>query len=489
MMKRTLILGGPGAGKTTSLVKIVERALARGVPPERIAFVTFTKAAALEARDRAAKALGLDAEELVNFRTIHSLAFRQLGLKRSDVLGEDHLAELSEITGELFTGSDPFASSEGPAAGRNADPLLTLDHYARTTMRSLREAWEDHGGQVEWFRLKRFTDAYRYFKSDRCVLDFTDMLSDYIEKELPPMDVEEAIVDEAQDLTLLQWHVVMRAFSSAGSIYAAGDDDQSIHRWAGAAEDHLLTLGWPIEHLPTSHRLPKKVFLLAQDVIRRVGRRYEKPTKPSERDGSVDWVSGPGDLDLSSGSWLLLARTRAQLHPLAQAARDQGAIYAVKGKPSVDMDHVRAIVAHEALRAGKRVDGPEAGAALAAAGSDRDVNDARSYTADELGYDARPIWHDALIKIPLDVREYYLSCMRRGQDLRRPPTVRVETIHGAKGAEAERVVLATDLTYRTHRGYELDPDSENRVFYVGMTRASQGLYLVAPETAYGFPVP
>ena len=200
-MKKTLVLGGPGAGKTTRLLRVMEAAIERGVAPDRIAFVAFTNAAADEARERACKRFSLEPMQLPYFRTIHSLAFRELGLKRGDVLGDDHLEKISELTGELRgLGAAP---EEGPVAGMSADPLITLDQYARTTRRSLREAWVDHGGELDWFRLKRFVDAYEAYKADLELLDFTDLLERYVSLALPPVPVEVAIVDEGQDLSLL----------------------------------------------------------------------------------------------------------------------------------------------------------------------------------------------------------------------------------------------------------------------------------------------
>lgn len=484
-MSTTLILGGPGSGKTTRLLSAIEAALARGIPPARLAFVAFTNAAADEARERACKRFNLEPKELPYFRTLHSLCFRELGLRRTDIVTEEHLRELGDLTGELFTGD---STTEGPAAGLNGDPLLTLDHYARATRTSLRRAWEDHGGQIEWYRLLRFTTAYHQYKRDRDLLDFTDLLDHYVSSDLRPIGLEEAVIDEAQDFTMLQWAVADRAFANVPHLWIGGDDDQAIHAWAGAAEEHFLDLPYEREILPLSHRLPSAIFDLSQGVVKRVGRRFAKPSRAGRVGGSVEWVGSPDEIDLSTGTWLLLARTKAQLAQLVELARSRGVVYRHKSEISVNPKHVTAIMAHEKLRAGGRVEGPDAAIALQAAGIRREISDEETYTAAELGYDASPIWHDALIRIPLGDREYYLACMRRGEKLTRTPRVRIETIHGAKGAEAENTLLMTDLTYRTQRGYELDPDSEARVFYVGLTRAAERLVLVAPQSAYGYPI-
>ena len=59
-MKTKIILGPPGTGKTHTLLNRVEEELARGTPPDRIAFLAFTKKAATEARDRAMKKFKLE---------------------------------------------------------------------------------------------------------------------------------------------------------------------------------------------------------------------------------------------------------------------------------------------------------------------------------------------------------------------------------------------------------------------------------------------
>jgi DNA helicase-2/ATP-dependent DNA helicase PcrA len=465
----------------------MERALEEGVEPQRIAFVTFTRAAAAEAKGRAVARFGLTDQDLVNFRTLHSVAFRELGLRRHQVMAEDQLAEVAELTGELNLRGP--AGEEGPANRRSADGLMTLDHYARTTRQPLEAAWRAHGEDLDWFRLQRFSCAYAGYKADRGLLDFTDMLTDYAAQLPPPMAVDLAIVDEAQDLTLAQWQVADHALSAARDLYVAGDDRQEIHHWAGAAREHFRALPYPREVLNVSYRVPEAPHALAEAVADRISDQVARAFAPSPRPGLVDWVAHPEEVDLSHGSWLLLARTRAQLAPLAQLARDQGVVYALKGRSSVDAQEVRAIQSYERLRAGGRTEALDARLALRAMGrTDVAVDDLRTYTARELGVDCAPVWHDALVRLPLDAREYYLACLRRGEQLTAPPRVRVDTVHGAKGAEAEHVLLVTDLTWRTWRGYQLDPDSEMRVLYVGLTRCSESLHLVAPTGPYGWPL-
>ena len=84
--KSMTIFGPPGTGKTTRLINMVQEALESGTDPARVGFMSFSKKATTEARDRAIEKLQVNAKDLVWFRTLHSMAFRQLGLRREQVL-------------------------------------------------------------------------------------------------------------------------------------------------------------------------------------------------------------------------------------------------------------------------------------------------------------------------------------------------------------------------------------------------------------------
>ena len=99
-MKTKIILGPPGTGKTEYLLRRIEEELADGTDPTRIGYFAYTVKAANEARTRAmSRFQHLDKKDFMYFRTLHSLAFRQLGVTKNDVMKDEHFRELSNLLG------------------------------------------------------------------------------------------------------------------------------------------------------------------------------------------------------------------------------------------------------------------------------------------------------------------------------------------------------------------------------------------------------
>ena len=70
---------------------------------------------------------------------------------------------------------------------------------------------------------------------------------------------------------------------------------------------------------------------------------------------------------------------------------------------------------------------------------------------------------------------------QNGEELSKASRVKLSTIHAAKGGEAENVLLILDNTKKIRDAVEKDQDKgeeEHRVWYVGVTRTKQNLYIM-----------
>lgn len=461
--------------------------------PDQIAFVAFTRAAAQEASRRAAEKFGLDAEhDLPWFRTIHSMAYAKLGISRDEIMGSRDWAEFGELIGERV--GAPREDEDGtpiPAGDRRGDIMARLVDYAATTMMGLTDVWHELEEPISWHELKRFDAALTDYKVALAKMDYTDLLLIYA-REGTPLDVEVAVIDEAQDLTAAQWAVVRRAFANARRVYIGGDDDQAIYRWSGADVNYFLNLNVPSEILPVSHRLPANVWALSQGIANRIHRRYAKQFANTGRAGVVEWYRAPEEVDLSAGTWFLLARNNYMLTRLEKLAQAQGVPYRRKDHYAINQDDARAIALWTALRADhdRDLSAKEVRQIFKATGrSAPQLKELSRYRPDEFGYDLSKTWQDVFLSIPEWRRQYYEACLGRGEDiLSGEPRVVIETIHGVKGGQAEHVLLMTDLSRRTAASFLDRPDDEHRVFYVGMTRASEGLHLIMPQGVSGYQI-
>ena len=95
---KTIVLGPPGTGKTWTLLNKVDDYL-KETDPDKIGYFAFTQKAAHEARDRAIKKFNLTEDDLPYFRTLHSLAFRKLGIKKESVMQKNHYVDLGKKLG------------------------------------------------------------------------------------------------------------------------------------------------------------------------------------------------------------------------------------------------------------------------------------------------------------------------------------------------------------------------------------------------------
>lgn len=497
-----LIAGCPGAGKTTRLLDLVEQTLAAGTPPDRIGYVTFGRAAIADAKRRACDRFDIDRRSLPYFGTLHATSLHQLGLSGDVVLGKKHLPELAEFTNQPITGRqvvrEDFYSSHKLAIG---DRMLSIIDLARSRGIPLRQQYEaTNDPEIDWPVLERFAAGVQTFKRGTNRIDYTDMLELFVhEAPAPVLDV--LFVDEAQDLSSLQWLAVRKLATHARSVYVAGDDDQAIYRWNGADVEQFIALPGNVEVLSLSRRCPLAVQRLASSLVGRLSSRRDKSWSPRNVEGSLTWHADPHEVDLTTGKWLLLARNRYLLEPIMAQLRQDGLLYECDDQWSSDPDVRNVVATWEKLRAGRTVTLEDAAlvfgrmhvgsnAALARGTKGRmkralESNPRQLVTLRDLrllGLQRFGTWHETLTAIPQGIVTYLRAAEQRGDDITKPPRIEVSTIHAAKGRESDNVLLISDMAARTWIEGQANPDDEVRVFYVGVTRARESLHVVLPRT-------
>jgi superfamily I DNA/RNA helicase len=90
-------------------------------------------------------------------------------------------------------------------------------------------------------------------------------------------------------------------------------------------------------------------------------------------------------------------------------------------------------------------------------------------------------WDVALDRIRDEDRAYITALLNRGVNIFQKPTIKLSTIHGSKGGEADNVLLYLDLSSKALQEMERNPDDAHRVLYVGITRTKNNLVLKMPE--------
>jgi superfamily I DNA/RNA helicase len=269
-----IILGPPGTGKTYTVLEIVERELRDGVHPDRIGLVTFTRKGAKEASERAASKFNMNPRDLRYFCTIHSHCFSTLGFTNGDVLEGKKMVEFGDWLGVKV--SEHRSMDEGNTYGfEQADRALFMENLARVRCIPLRQQYDSNTDGLSWSYVERISRGLAQFKKDRNLVDFTDMLALYVGNGWNP-GLEVLIVDECQDLSELQWRVIEVMATGARRVVFAGDDDQAIYKWAGAAVDRFVGMEGRVRVLGQSYRVPKLIQAISHKVISRINARRRR---------------------------------------------------------------------------------------------------------------------------------------------------------------------------------------------------------------------
>ena len=302
------------------------------------------------------------------------------------------------------------------------------------------------------------------------------------------------IIDEAQDLAPLQWRMVKEVLvPNSKEIYYAGDDDQAIYTWMGVKLEDFLKASDKKTILNKSYRVPSAVHEFSQNLIKKVSTRQLKEWQPTKKDGTITWHRDILDVDLTSGEWLILARTNYITNKVCTRLKEEGYLYWREGTGwSISPNVLNGIEVWLKLCKNQNLSIAELKNFVKLLNPDIITKSGRkrfSHLDPEQTYSLEDIiescslsvthetpWQKVL-KVSEQETAYIMSVRRRGERiLTGTPRIRISTIHKAKGGEADNVALLLDSTKACVES--LDQDSEIRTFYVGATRAKKTLHLI-----------
>lgn len=517
-MTLTALIGPPGTGKTTAIAAEIDRDITAGLPAANLLAISFTRAAAAELRRRCQ----LPRRQAT---TLHALAWRTIAqhtgtAPRIATVDPTDSRRVADADQQAITSwADWLAGRELPEHWGEAAAIDDLDK--RRNACEPVDTWDDDTAAL-WA-------AWKAWKAETGTVDFADLIEQLGELtgDRAPGGPWKIWVDEAQDLTVLEARVVL-PWAATCDLRLVGDDDQAIYEWRGADPRQSLGVVEP-EHITTldqSWRCPPRIAEAAQRWMGRASWRVPKRWDPRTGDDNgriLSWdtwdvgaVAEAADRKAARGARvLILAAEGWACGQWAHHCRRIGIIHGLDGedrwRTAADAGHtgtggsLRSLLTLAAD--GDLADGDKAAAMLgplrasALPGARRKtdavatVKDIGGITRDLLDHwtDGAIDWdtpwrwwsaallasHDAAAQAPLAVID------RHGPDAWRTltPRIGITTIHGAKGLEADLVILDGRRSARTAHtwatGTDAQRDAIRRTIYVALTRARRENWILA----------
>lgn len=279
---QVLVVACPGSGKTTTIMQRALNMVNRGIDPNSMINITFTKAAADEMAKRFEK---LSGGIKMPFSTIHAFCYRQLcteyGYTQDDIIKEsekwiyifDHLkgsaapAQVEDMVKEAMEGISFIKNKELSAKAFRTEKL------DRQTFLDIFKRYEEYKEKLHKID---FDDMLIVFR-DKLISDKT-FLSKLQKK------YKYITVDEFQDVNKIQADICYTIAGPDGNIFIVGDDDQSIYGFRAAESKIMLDFAKTYPkcvriNLDTNYRSCKSIITIADNLIQNNRTRFPKEFK------------------------------------------------------------------------------------------------------------------------------------------------------------------------------------------------------------------
>ena len=505
MAVRTIIPGPPGTGKTFTLINKYLSKEINGLQtdPKKIVYVTFSNAAAIEAYGRIK-------HSLLYISTLHHLGTRECNIDTTTQLLKDRKWRQFTSQSQICKGMKFETKKDIYGNTIHQNPHMKIITYSRSKKISLIEAalQLDLHHSVDLWLTEQIYEDLKSYKEQTGMIEFSDMITQFV-KEDKRLSLDAVFLDEAQDLSPLQWDMFFHIEKQCERSYIAGDDDQTIYGFQGADPNIFINLKGTFDNQVYSHRVPKKIHAKALDILKQINKRLDKPWEARDEEGTYKENCLLRDFNFKNDDWMILAQTNAQLKEPSQYLNDLNLRYKGGQNELLPTDLLRAYNIWNKLNSGASVSGEDAQHVIKnflrkkqvkhGFGEGKLLDKVYTVTLEELQKD-----HGLLVTgswehlhMSDEQKNYIKLLLKNGDNLTTDSKIELSTIHGAKGRECKNVILYIDFGSEDENDFlareaDKDPDKIHRLFFVGVTRAKQNLYVMeSTQTNFyniGYPI-
>ena len=397
---------------------------------------------------------------------IHAAKIDQnFSLNEENIMQPFHYEDLGKQLGIRVKYSDKYNEEESHFLTCN-DPYFQMIGRAINRDVGIREEFdknEHDRKQINWSTLKHIHDNFLKYKENYKLQDFNDIINNVLNK-VPDFDV--VFIDEAQDLSPLQWKLYDKLREKSKDVYLAGDDDQAIFAWAGADVNRFINEPGKEKVLKQSRRLSVAVMAESRYPLMKIqGDRKTKHYRPRSLDGECKYIANLGQIDLTKGKWLILTRTKNQLLELMKQVRKKNLYYQSNKGKSYRVRLYKAARLYTDWTKGKILE-------------EKEEKECKDFMGNE-HFNRKLNWYDVFVAAPEKEKRYIRIMLENGEDLDADARIFMSTIHAIKGGEEDNVILALHQGDKIQKSIKRSVDKrdeEHRVWYVGITRARNNLY-------------
>lgn len=237
-----LVLAGPGSGKTLVITERTKHLIVnQGIDPSKILVITFTKAAAMEMKERFYRLMG-GRKYPVTFGTFHAVFFAVLkhayGFHAGNIIKEEQRYQLMrEIITRMRLEYEDETEFIGEMLGEISmvkNSGIPLEHYypKNCGKEVFEQIYQSYDGKMKQNRLIDFDDMLVYCQE--LFIQRKDILSGWQRK------FQYILIDEFQDINKIQFDIIRMLALPENNLFIVGDDDQSIYRFRGAKPEIML---------------------------------------------------------------------------------------------------------------------------------------------------------------------------------------------------------------------------------------------------------